>query len=854
MKPKQHEELDAANELFNLVLMKNLSEEDQELRTVKEFNELSRREPEQEADESTINSFIQDAKAITEKLEKGEFKITKIEHANYGPDSDILSQINEQTYSISYRSNFGDISTEIERTVDPTVTGDKPLDANGNPIERTITDAINKSMPGDTILVKSGEYNESIVLDKAIQIKRFDENSNVEIKSVKGDAISLQTNCARIVGITISCSTPGDTYCVRSKIGILELEGCTLISHCAGCVRLERNARISAKDCTLHTNMFTSTSLMPGSKAVFDACNFDRPEGDHRHDDKIGNAAIPCITVDSDATCIVVNSRKIESSILFKPHSKGMIKGSSITSITSGIIVQDSAHPLISGCTITGCQRGLSLEGRSLGVFVDNTIEGNDVGVYATGVRNFIMRNNVIKGSKTLGVRVVKGSYCTFDGGIIQDSLHNGLQLDKRTCLIMKGVSFIGNKKSGLLVEPHNSNEETSEDAFVRLENCIFERNLEFGISIRDGIKLSMKGGTVQHNRSGGIRADACRLDLQNVECFENLGKELILCSSAEVQSTDCTFGNRPIEQGQQPAPLEPEEQQGGSIYMQDTASGTLKNCQWVGVSSIRSVLLKNNSKLTLSGCKLIEVSVGVFVTDKAECSIQDCEFTMSTDPTVSRAHRAIYMHKGGKIDVSKSRFKNGTVAIETFNGGTIDVNSSSFENIRISAVKLDLANATISDCSFEMAGPTTNIKCDGSQLHVTKSKMIGVQQTRMIGQQISNGKIAITGLPKIDMNTKKLVATSQINVDDSDFISFLENGIKVTGGVKLTVNNTRFTNIGRHAVNAENQCTVALNKLIFDQGCKILSLTKQSKATISGNNVTEADYETKDSVVTHIK
>ena len=814
------ESIEKAKKLFDEILQDKYIEDDEELKGIQEFNDLARREPEPDKKEADdlLQKALQAASEWKEKLDKGEFKISEnIEHSDYGPNSEVLSQINEESYSISYRSNFGDISTGKERVVDSQAS-EREFDSQGYRIERTISAAILKSMPGDTILVKGGQYNESLIIDRSVQIKAFDDHSKVYIVASKEDAISLETNSARLVGLTISCSTPGDTYCLRVRVGFLELENCEIKSSCSGCVRLEGNARIYAKGCQLSMNMFTSTSLMPNSKAIFDTCDFEKPTGETN--DKFSIGCIPAITIDQNATCIVVNSHHIKSTILFKPHSRGMIKDCTISSSTTGITVQDSATPLVIKCKIKNCKHGISMEGRSMGVFLNNLIDNNEVGLNAVGAQNFLMRNNKIRKSKQIGARLAKGAFCTFEGGEIVGSEHNGIQVQSGSKLTMKNVEVHKNQKSGIYCG--DSSEKTAQGGYVKLIECTVQNNKEHGVFVHSGFDFSMEGGIVTKNSSSGICGPNAQISLDNTLCLENNSKEVIIFGNSVLTAIGCTFTDRQVNKD-----LTNEEKQSASVFVKDNARGVLEKCKWIGFSAMRSLQISGDAAVNVNGCIFQETYIGIYTSDRATCDInKKTKFLASIKD--SKAVRAVYMN-GGTINLIDSSVKTAKFGIEV-NKATINIKNCQFESLYNYAFKFDEARCTILESEFHGAGYfNANIQSIGSNIQIIDTNFYGKPQAATsynFNNEIPPNRVCIHVLPKIDPVQKKPVAISDIKIQKCRFADFSENAIKAQMGAKIQVTDTIFDRCGvRESVLVDTQSYIKLSNITFCLSIKIQRL-----------------------------
>lgn len=120
----------------------------------------------------------------------------------------------------------------------------------------TITDAINGVAPGSRIIVREGLYEESLVLDKPLEIIGEGDPGDVVIRVAGANVISFQARMGRIVNLTLRQTGGGNWFCVKISQGRLELEDCDISADKRACVgilggadpRLRRNRIHGSKD------------------------------------------------------------------------------------------------------------------------------------------------------------------------------------------------------------------------------------------------------------------------------------------------------------------------------------------------------------------------------------------------------------------------------------------------------------------------------------------------------------------------------------------------------------------------------------------------------------------------------
>jgi len=118
------------------------------------------------------------------------------------------------------------------RIVDPMGRGD----------HITISEAIRAADSGDRILVRPGLYQESLVIDKPVEIIGDGDAADIVIQSVGANAILFKTTMGRVSNLTLRQMYGGEWFCVNAIQGRLFLEECDITSHSLACVAISGGA------------------------------------------------------------------------------------------------------------------------------------------------------------------------------------------------------------------------------------------------------------------------------------------------------------------------------------------------------------------------------------------------------------------------------------------------------------------------------------------------------------------------------------------------------------------------------------------------------------------------------------
>jgi len=136
----------------------------------------------------------------------------------------------------------------------------------------TITAALKQAKAGDRIVVKTGLYRETVILDKTVEL--IADGSPV-IEST-GHCIWMQTDYAVVRGFTLQCrATPADNKAAVSiPQGKLVLEQCDVTSDSLTCVAIGgRGTQAIVRACQLHDSQEAGISIYDQATAQVEDCD-----------------------------------------------------------------------------------------------------------------------------------------------------------------------------------------------------------------------------------------------------------------------------------------------------------------------------------------------------------------------------------------------------------------------------------------------------------------------------------------------------------------------------------------------------------------------------------------------------
>jgi len=137
-----------------------------------------------------------------------------------------------------------DASTLNVGTGNRTLAGPPPLvvDQFGRADHTTIAAAIAAARPGDRIMVRPGFYQESLVIDKPVEVIGDGPVSAITVQARGSDVVRFTAPAGRVSNLTLRQAGGAVGRAVNITRGRLVLEGCDLSSHSGVCIAIHGGA------------------------------------------------------------------------------------------------------------------------------------------------------------------------------------------------------------------------------------------------------------------------------------------------------------------------------------------------------------------------------------------------------------------------------------------------------------------------------------------------------------------------------------------------------------------------------------------------------------------------------------
>ena len=327
----------------------------------------------------------------------------------------------------------------------------------------TISAAIAHAKPGAKILVMPGTYNESILIDKPLEIVGDGRRGEIIVKSLDAAVVRCDTARARISNLRLSQAGSERFNCVDLVRGRLEIECCEISSGgMTGIVARGSSTYLHITESEIHGCASVGISLSEHCEAVITNCTFT---------DNRGSA----IDIFSSADAKITNSKFFRGwtgGIYVHDRGRATVVSNDIfANGLSGIAITTNAEPVIRGNRIFGHVCSDVFVGENgKGTIEENEIRGGCfAGIEVCSGSEPIIRNNKIIESQSGGIYAHDfGKSLVIENNNVSRNAFSGIFLDGPGRAVIRRNHIAGNGQYGICLSNH---------ATADVEYNIFEHN-----------------------------------------------------------------------------------------------------------------------------------------------------------------------------------------------------------------------------------------------------------------------------------------------------------------------------------------------------------------------------------------
>ncbi len=310
-------------------------------------------------------------------------------------------------------------------TVSPSGTGDY----------KTISEAISNADPGTRISVRPGLYQESLIINKPLEIIGDGLKADIIIESTDSSCISMQTDHATVSGLTlqgraalknkkyfavdipqgelllVDCEITSDSL---SCVGIYGSTTNPVIRNCqihegkGGGVFIYENAQGRVEDCDIFNNDYSGVSIEKGGNLVIRQCKihdgkssgilvYEKGQGTVEDCEIFGNT-LSGVEIREGGNPVIrqckIHDAK-QNGILVQKNGQGTVDDCEIfNNAYSGVEIREGSNPMIRQCKINqNKEYAVYVHDKGAGTVENCNLSGNLRGTFNIDTTSQVQRN-----------------------------------------------------------------------------------------------------------------------------------------------------------------------------------------------------------------------------------------------------------------------------------------------------------------------------------------------------------------------------------------------------------------------------------------------------------------------------
>jgi hypothetical protein len=323
------------------------------------------------------------------------------------------------------------------------------VSANGSGDFASIGEAIGNVAPDTRLIIRPGIYNESVVVDKNVEIIGDGSAENIIIESANSSCVQMRADKAIVRNLTLrgSGARYGKAFfAVGISRGALVLEDCDISSDSLSCVAVQGvDANPTVKNCRIHDGADSGVYFFDNARGQIIECDIYRNQN-------VG------VAITSGANPLIKNCR------IFEGNNGGVV------------VWENGAAGEIENCEIFGHRLA-------------------NVGVSASANPTF--RSCKIFGGRDTGVFVHQGGYGKFEDCAVHDNQKAEVVVIEKSNSALRRCAIYNGTDSGIFVD---------NEARASIESCNIYDNSDAGVSINDESVVEVRRCNIHRNGTVAVR------------------------------------------------------------------------------------------------------------------------------------------------------------------------------------------------------------------------------------------------------------------------------------------------------------------------------------------------------------
>jgi parallel beta-helix repeat protein len=305
----------------------------------------------------------------------------------------------------------------------------------------TVGAAIRAASSGDRIFVRPGRYEESLLIDKPLEIIGDGPLARIEIVGTFDHVLNFRAETGLVVNLTLSQPSGPPHQGVFIARGQLHLEGCDIGSRTGSGVYILGGSKPILRRNVIHFAMEVGVLFQKGSGGTLE-------------DNEITGCGLDGVEVQAGSDPVlrrnvIRDSRK--HGVLFDETARGTLEDNEIAgSQLCGVKLEAGSDPVLRRNVVRDSQQnGVLFDKTARGTLEDNEIAGSQLdGVEVQAGSDPVLQRNVIRDGQKYGVYVHEDGRGTFEENQITGNEQSGVAMAGSPTL--RGNRITGNRWAGI--------------------------------------------------------------------------------------------------------------------------------------------------------------------------------------------------------------------------------------------------------------------------------------------------------------------------------------------------------------------------------------------------------------------
>ena len=370
----------------------------------------------------------------------------------------------ERTSSQSNQEVHTRQKTSARTAAAPALNSVVVVSARGGGNFTSIGEALRNSAQGTRLIVREGVYNESLLIDRNVEIIGEGKIEKIIVRSSNRSCLSMQTEKASVTGLTlqgIGGNSGQSFFGVDVPFGRLTLDTCDISSDSLSCVAVHgTNANPSMKNCRIHHGADSGIYIFDNARADIENCD-------------VYNNANANIAITQGANPTMKHCRIFDGKnggiVVWGNGATGLIEDCEILNHRlANVGIRQSANPVFRRCKISGGHdSGVFVGEKGYGIFEECDVYGNfKAEVAVTEGSNTILRRCNVHNGRESGVYVGNQARALVESCNIYDNTDAGVAIYGESVAAVRGSKI--NRNGTVAVRVTEKSAASVEDCDLR--------------------------------------------------------------------------------------------------------------------------------------------------------------------------------------------------------------------------------------------------------------------------------------------------------------------------------------------------------------------------------------------------